>query len=199
MFFPGHLWPAELDASGLRSLRRLCEQRLRLVAVNMPNVDINVAAAAEEMRAYTLDLLIKFVRCAGELGAGGIIVGPGKPNPLFPMPAGSHGLPFLSRARCAGAAGAAGRHKAVHRKHAVCVPAGCGTAHENCRRLWRRQHSRDLRRGQRPFHRRSARAKVCAVSATGSRWCIFPIRPGRVTSTIPWVTAMCRSQDLHPP
>jgi L-ribulose-5-phosphate 3-epimerase len=86
MFFPGHLWPAELDAAQLRSLRQLCEQRLRLVAVNMPNVDINVAAAAEEMRAYTLDLLIKFVRCAGELGAGGIIVGPGKPNPLFPMP-----------------------------------------------------------------------------------------------------------------
>jgi L-ribulose-5-phosphate 3-epimerase len=86
MFFPGHLWPAELDAPQLRSLRQLCEQRLRLVAVNMPNVDINVAAAAEEMRAYTLDLLKKFVRCAGELGAGGIIIGPGKPNPLFPMP-----------------------------------------------------------------------------------------------------------------
>jgi L-ribulose-5-phosphate 3-epimerase len=38
------------------------------------------------MRAYTLHLLTKFVRCAGELGAGGIIIGPGKPNPLFPMP-----------------------------------------------------------------------------------------------------------------
>ena len=86
MFFPGHLWPAELDAAALRSLRNLCETRLRLVAVNMPNVDINVAAAAEEMRAYTLDLLTRFVRCAGELGAGGIIIGPGKPNPLFPMP-----------------------------------------------------------------------------------------------------------------
>lgn len=86
MFFPGHLWPAELDASKLRSLRQLCEQRLRLVSVNMPNVDMNVAAAAEEMRVYTLDLLVQFVRCAGELGAGGIIVGPGKPNPLFPMP-----------------------------------------------------------------------------------------------------------------
>jgi sugar phosphate isomerase/epimerase len=67
-------------------LRNLCEARLRLVAVNMPNVDMNVAAAADEMRAYTLDLLTKFVRCAGELGAGGIIIGPGKPNPLFPMP-----------------------------------------------------------------------------------------------------------------
>ena len=86
MFFPGHLWPAELDAAKRRDLRNLCEQRLRLIAVNMPNVDLNVAAAAEEMRAYTLDLLTKFIRCAGELGAGGIIVGPGKPNPLFPMP-----------------------------------------------------------------------------------------------------------------
>lgn len=86
MFFPGHLWPAELDATKLRGLRNLCEQRLRLVSVNMPNVDMNVAAAAEEMRAYTLDLLATFIRCAGELGAGGIVVGPGKPNPLFPMP-----------------------------------------------------------------------------------------------------------------
>jgi sugar phosphate isomerase/epimerase len=86
MFFPGHLWPAELDGSQLRRLRDLCETRLRLVAVNMPNVDMNIAAAAAEMRAYTLDLLTKFVRCAGELGAGGIIVGPGKANPLFPMP-----------------------------------------------------------------------------------------------------------------
>lgn len=86
MFFPGHLWPAELDAAALRSLRNTCEARLRLVSVNMPNVDMNIAAAAEEMRTYTLDLLVQFVRCAGELGAGGIIVGPGKPNPLFPMP-----------------------------------------------------------------------------------------------------------------
>ena len=86
MFFPGHLWPAELDGSALRSLRRLCETRLRLVAVNMPNVDMNIAAAAEEMREYTLKLLAQFVRCAGELGAGGIIIGPGKANPLFPMP-----------------------------------------------------------------------------------------------------------------
>jgi sugar phosphate isomerase/epimerase len=86
MFFPGHLWPADMDASALRSLRQLCEQRLRLVTVNMPNVDMNIAAAAAEMRAYTIDLLVQFVRCAGDLGAGGIIIGPGKANPLFPMP-----------------------------------------------------------------------------------------------------------------
>src|ERR1700726_3061626 len=86
MFFPGHLWPSDMSATELRRLRDLCEQRLRLVAVNMPNVDMNIAAAAEEMRNMTLDLLLRFVRCAGELGAEGIIIGPGKPNPLFPMP-----------------------------------------------------------------------------------------------------------------
>jgi sugar phosphate isomerase/epimerase len=85
MFFPGHLWPAEMSASEVRTLRDLCEQRLPLIAVNMPNVDMNVAAAAEEMRAYTLDLLVRFIRCAGEIGARNIIVGPGKANPLFPM------------------------------------------------------------------------------------------------------------------
>lgn len=52
----------------------------------MPNIDMNVAAAAEEMRNCTLGLLVQFVRCAGELGAKGIILGPGKANPLFPMP-----------------------------------------------------------------------------------------------------------------
>jgi L-ribulose-5-phosphate 3-epimerase len=86
MFFPGHLWPADLSRSDLSKLRQLCEQRLPLVAVNMPNIDMNIAAAAEEMRRYTLGLLVQFVRCAGELGAKGIIIGPGKANPLFPMP-----------------------------------------------------------------------------------------------------------------
>ena len=40
----------------------------------------------------------RFVRCAGELGAGGIIVGPGKANPLFPMPRDRMISLFLSRA-----------------------------------------------------------------------------------------------------
>jgi sugar phosphate isomerase/epimerase len=118
MFFPGHLWPAELDASALRALRRLCEARLRLVAVNMPNVDMNVAAAAEEMRSYTLDLLVQFVRCAGELGAGGIIVGPGKANPLFPMPR-DRMISYFYRALDTLAPLARQGDKTFHREHAV--------------------------------------------------------------------------------
>ena len=154
MFFPGHLWPAELDASQLRGLRQLCEARLRLVAVNMPNVDMNIAAAAEEMRAYTLDLLLKFVRCAGELGAGGIIIGPGKANPLFPMPRDRMISHFYR------ALDVAGWDKTFHREHAVCLPPRRGIADERGRRLWRRQHPRDLRRGQRALHRRIPRGGI---------------------------------------
>ena len=136
MFYPGHLWPAELDAATLRGLRNLCETRLRLVSVNMPNVDMNIAAAAEEMRTYSLGLLVQFIRCAGELGAGGIIVGPGKPNPLFPMPRErmiSHSIVRWTRWH----PGAPGRYEASDREHAVRVPARCGVADERGRRLWR--------------------------------------------------------------
>lgn len=85
MVHPGHLWPSELTAKQRSAIRRLFEQHgLSLVTLNMPNIDINVAGAAPGMRAYSLDLLAETVRLAGELGARGIVIGPGKANPLFP-------------------------------------------------------------------------------------------------------------------
>jgi L-ribulose-5-phosphate 3-epimerase len=88
MVHPGHLWPAELSSQQRRGLRRSMEERgLRLVSLNMPNIDINVAGAAAEMRAYSLALLTDTVRLAGELGARGVVIGPGKANPLFPAEA----------------------------------------------------------------------------------------------------------------
>lgn len=88
MVHPGHLWPADMSPGERRALRRTIEQRsLRLVSLNMPNIDINVAAAAAEMRAYSLNLLTETVRLAGELGARGVVIGPGKANPLFPADA----------------------------------------------------------------------------------------------------------------
>jgi L-ribulose-5-phosphate 3-epimerase len=68
-------------------LRRLVEAKdLRIVTVNMPNIDLNIAAAAAEMRAYSLGRLEAFLALGGDLGAAGMVVGPGKSNPLFPMP-----------------------------------------------------------------------------------------------------------------
>jgi L-ribulose-5-phosphate 3-epimerase len=88
MVHPGHLWPAELPADRRRAIRQMMEQRdLQLTALNMPNIDINVAAAAPEMRAYSLARLTEAVQLAGDLGARGVVIGPGKANPLFPAEA----------------------------------------------------------------------------------------------------------------
>jgi len=85
MTHPGHLWPADLSAEQRSGLRRLFDDNgLTLTTLNMPNVDINIAAAAQGMRAYSLKLLIETIRLAGDLGARGVVIGPGKANPLFP-------------------------------------------------------------------------------------------------------------------
>jgi L-ribulose-5-phosphate 3-epimerase len=85
MVHPGHLWPSDMSAEQRRALRQTIESgKLKLVSLNMPNIDINVAAAAQGMRTYSLKLLVETVRLAGELGARGVVVGPGKANPLFP-------------------------------------------------------------------------------------------------------------------
>ena len=85
MVHPGHLWPSDMSAEQRRALRQTIESgKLKLVSLNMPNIDINVAAAAQGMRIYSLKLLVETVRLAGELGARGVVIGPGKANPLFP-------------------------------------------------------------------------------------------------------------------
>jgi sugar phosphate isomerase/epimerase len=88
MVHPGHLWPADLSGADRGRIRRLLDARsLRLTALNMPNIDINVAAAAPQMRAYSLARLTETVELAGDLGARGVVIGPGKANPLFPADA----------------------------------------------------------------------------------------------------------------
>jgi L-ribulose-5-phosphate 3-epimerase len=89
MMYPGHLWPAETDIAARRELRRhIARRNLRLTTLNMPNVDINIAAASSEMRAYSLGILTRICELAGDLEAPAVIVGPGKANPLFPAPRG---------------------------------------------------------------------------------------------------------------
>jgi sugar phosphate isomerase/epimerase len=88
MMYPGHAWPAEMDAGARRQFRRfLADAGLRITTLNMPNVDINVAAATSQMRTYSMAVLRGIVRLAGDLEVPGVVLGPGKPNPLFPMPA----------------------------------------------------------------------------------------------------------------
>jgi L-ribulose-5-phosphate 3-epimerase len=87
MMYPGHLWPPDANATARRDLRRtIAALGLRLVSLNMPNIDMNIASAAPEMRRYTLDLLRGIVELAGDLGVPGIVIGPGKANTLMAAP-----------------------------------------------------------------------------------------------------------------
>jgi L-ribulose-5-phosphate 3-epimerase len=87
MIYPGHLWPAATDAAGRHALRTFVNgQGLRILSLNMPNIDMNIAAAAEEMRRHTLGLLHAILELAGDLEVPGVVVGPGKANPLLPLP-----------------------------------------------------------------------------------------------------------------
>ena len=85
MMIPGHFWPT--GAGGSEALARVAAaEGLRIVSLNMPNVDYNIAALAEEAREYALGIVERMVRAAGALGASAVIFGPGKANPFFPAP-----------------------------------------------------------------------------------------------------------------
>ncbi|MBK9607832.1 MAG: sugar phosphate isomerase/epimerase [Betaproteobacteria bacterium] len=85
--YPGHLWPAHIDPAGRRALRDFLDANgLSVVTLNMPNIDLNIAAATTDMREMTLGILGRVVELAGDLGVEGVVIGTGKANPLFPMP-----------------------------------------------------------------------------------------------------------------
>ena len=87
MMYPGHLWPADTDQASRRELRQfIAANGLTVTTLNMPNIDLNVAGASAEMRTYTLANLKSVVELAGDLGVPGVVIGPGKVNPLLPMP-----------------------------------------------------------------------------------------------------------------
>jgi len=87
MMYPGHLWPPDTGRQACADLeQRIGELGIEVVTLNMPNVDMNVAGASGQMRRYTIELLKGIVELAGDLGVPGVVIGPGKANPLFPAP-----------------------------------------------------------------------------------------------------------------
>ena len=84
MIHPDHLWPGPAQGRAVAALRSALGDTGRIVTLNMPNIDINIAAEAEPMRAYSMEMLERVIDLAGDLGAPGVVIGPGKANPLFP-------------------------------------------------------------------------------------------------------------------
>jgi sugar phosphate isomerase/epimerase len=86
MMYPGHAWPQQMDAIDRHAIKSTCEtEGLRIRSLNMPNLDLNLTAANADMRTLTITQLRGVINLAGELGVPAVVVGPGKPNPLFPQ------------------------------------------------------------------------------------------------------------------
>lgn len=87
MMFPGHLWPAELSPAERQELRRFAgAEGIEITGLNQPNMDLNLTGATPEMRAYTLALMRGGLELAADLGSTALVIGPGKPNGLLPLP-----------------------------------------------------------------------------------------------------------------
>lgn len=87
MMYPGHAWPDDLDAGARRRLTHKSKDAdLPLISLNMPNIDINIAAAAAGMRSYSIEIVRRIIALAGDLEVPGVVIGVGKQNPLMPLP-----------------------------------------------------------------------------------------------------------------
>lgn len=76
-----------VEATEALRLRRVCEAAGVSVNSVVPSgVDVNLASVDEAMRAWSLDQFVAAARLAAELGAGYVIVHPGRRHPLRPPP-----------------------------------------------------------------------------------------------------------------
>ena len=86
MTYPNHFWFSDTDNAERIAIRQYCEANgLRIVAINVPNIDTNIAGASPEARAYTLRLFEDLIRLGSEVGSESIILGTGRPNALLPL------------------------------------------------------------------------------------------------------------------
>ena len=69
IIYPGHLWPKTLSTNDRTALRRRIESLdVRVVSLNMPNLDVNIAAASEEVRTVSLEHLERMQHSAEQCG-----------------------------------------------------------------------------------------------------------------------------------
>jgi sugar phosphate isomerase/epimerase len=85
MLVPGHFWPS-LDGNAERRAiaALLARQSLQVLTLNQPNLDINLSSVVPEMRKHSCAVIAAAVELAAEWNAQGVVVNPGKSNPVFP-------------------------------------------------------------------------------------------------------------------
>ncbi len=85
MLIPGHYWPTLDGVAGRREIESLIvRNELEILTLNQPNLDVNLASAVPEMRQHSCAMVANAIELAGAWNAKGVVINPGKANPVFP-------------------------------------------------------------------------------------------------------------------
>jgi L-ribulose-5-phosphate 3-epimerase len=85
MLIPGHFWPTLDGARGRREIESLlARESLEILTLNQPNLDVNLASTVPEMRQHSCTVFANAIELAQAWNAKGVVINPGKANPVFP-------------------------------------------------------------------------------------------------------------------
>jgi sugar phosphate isomerase/epimerase len=85
MLIPGHFWPTLDGVAGRREIESLVARNgLEILTLNQPNLDVNLASAVPEMRQHSCTVIANAIELAQAWNAKGVVINPGKANPVFP-------------------------------------------------------------------------------------------------------------------
>ena len=87
MLVPGHFWPSLDGDAGQREIESLVVRNsLQILSLNQPNLDVNLSSVVPEMRQHSCGVIASAIELAATWSAKGVVINPGKFNPVFPAP-----------------------------------------------------------------------------------------------------------------
>ncbi|MET0441812.1 MAG: sugar phosphate isomerase/epimerase family protein [Casimicrobiaceae bacterium] len=87
MLVPGHFWPSLDGDAGRREVECLVVRNgLQILSLNLPNLDVNLSSVVPEMRQHSCRVIASAIELAATWNAKGVVINPGKCNPVFPAP-----------------------------------------------------------------------------------------------------------------
>ena len=90
MLVPGHFWPSLDGDAGRRQVQSLLVRKsLQILSLNQPNLDVNLSSVVPEMREHSCRVIASAIELAAAWNAKGVVVNPGKFNPVLPAPKGT--------------------------------------------------------------------------------------------------------------
>jgi sugar phosphate isomerase/epimerase len=85
MLVPGHFWPSLDGDAGRRQVQSLLVRKsLQILSLNQPNLDVNLSSVVPEMREHSCRVIASAIELAAAWNARGVVVNPGKCNPVLP-------------------------------------------------------------------------------------------------------------------